>query len=71
MRAGQAADVVPAHTARRRSTAELLVAEGTVPMYFQGVKYNIPVAIWLPEQYPLQVGGRAGASAGLRVGARA
>ena len=48
-----------------------MVAEGTVPMYFQGVKYNIPVAIWLPEQYPLQVGGRAGASAGLRVGARA
>ncbi len=22
-------------------------------MYYQGVKYNIPVAIWLPEQYPL------------------
>ena len=32
---------------------ELLLAEGTVPMYYQGVKYNIPVAIWLSEQYPL------------------
>lgn len=34
-------------------TLELLLAEGTVPMYYQGVKYNIPVAIWLPERYPL------------------
>jgi hypothetical protein len=34
-------------------SAELLLAEGTVPMYYQGVKYNIPVAVWLPEQYPL------------------
>lgn len=23
-------------------------------MYYQGVKYNIPVALWLPERYPLQ-----------------
>lgn len=22
-------------------------------MYYQGVKYNIPVALWLPERYPL------------------
>lgn len=36
------------------SSARLLVAEGTVPMYYQGVKYNIPVALWLPERYPLQ-----------------
>lgn len=34
-------------------TLELLLAEGTVPMYYQGVKYNIPVAVWLPERYPL------------------
>ena len=34
-------------------SATLLVAEGTVPMYYQGVKYNIPVAAWLPEAYPL------------------
>lgn len=34
-------------------TLELLLAEGTVPMYYQSVKYNIPVAVWLPERYPL------------------
>ncbi|GAB4822413.1 hypothetical protein N2152v2_009459 [Parachlorella kessleri] len=34
-------------------SARLLVAEGTIPMYYQGVKYNIPVALWLPERYPL------------------
>ncbi|KAL4433713.1 hypothetical protein ABPG75_000154 [Micractinium tetrahymenae] len=34
-------------------TLELLLAEGTVPMYYQGVKYNIPVAVWLSERYPL------------------
>ncbi|KAL3838431.1 hypothetical protein ACJIZ3_023022 [Penstemon smallii] len=30
----------------------LLQAEGTVPMSFQGVTYNIPVIIWLMESYP-------------------
>lgn len=34
-------------------TVQLLLAEGTLPMYYQAHKYNIPVAIWLPEQYPL------------------
>ncbi|KAH6777669.1 Ubiquitin-conjugating enzyme/RWD-like protein [Perilla frutescens var. hirtella] len=30
----------------------LLQADGTVPMSFQGVTYNIPVIIWLMESYP-------------------
>ncbi|XAR68467.1 hypothetical protein NMG60_11003587 [Bertholletia excelsa] len=30
----------------------LLQAEGTVPMVFQGVTYNIPIVIWLMESYP-------------------
>ncbi|KAL6772011.1 VPS23 [Auxenochlorella protothecoides x Auxenochlorella symbiontica] len=38
------------HTGRTQS---LLLLEGTIPMYYQTVKYNIPVAVWLPEQFPL------------------
>lgn len=45
---------LPAALLRPCSTSHLLLAEGTVPMYYQGVKYNIPVALWLPERYPLQ-----------------
>ncbi|XP_010419996.1 PREDICTED: protein ELC-like [Camelina sativa] len=30
----------------------LLQADGTVPMPFQGVSYNIPVVIWLLDSYP-------------------
>lgn len=30
----------------------LFVADGTLPMFYQGAKYNIPLAIWLPEKYP-------------------
>ncbi|CAH9090287.1 unnamed protein product [Cuscuta europaea] len=33
-------------------TVNLLQADGTVPMLFQGVTYNIPVIIWLMESYP-------------------
>ncbi|KAJ4980217.1 hypothetical protein NE237_010997 [Protea cynaroides] len=33
-------------------TVNLLQAEGTVPMVYQGVVYNIPVIIWLMESYP-------------------
>ncbi|KAI3458667.1 hypothetical protein Pfo_015330 [Paulownia fortunei] len=33
-------------------TVNLLQADGTVPMSFQGVTYNIPVIIWLMESYP-------------------
>ncbi|GLJ46641.1 hypothetical protein SUGI_0982780 [Cryptomeria japonica] len=35
-------------------TMNLLQAEGTVPMYYQDVMYNIPVIIWLLESYPRQ-----------------
>ncbi|KDO39635.1 hypothetical protein CISIN_1g039489mg, partial [Citrus sinensis] len=33
-------------------SVNLLQADGTVPMPFQGVTYNIPVIIWLMESYP-------------------
>ncbi|CAM8963924.1 unnamed protein product [Rhodiola kirilowii] len=33
-------------------TVNLLQAEGTVPMLFQAVTYNIPVVIWLTDSYP-------------------
>ncbi|KAI3436981.1 uncharacterized protein J3R85_005919 [Psidium guajava] len=33
-------------------TVNLLQADGTIPMPFQGVTYNIPVVIWLMESYP-------------------
>ncbi|MCO5586655.1 hypothetical protein L7F22_040597 [Adiantum nelumboides] len=34
------------------TSANLLQVEGTVPMTFHGVSYNIPVIIWLLESYP-------------------
>ncbi|GMI80480.1 Vacuolar protein sorting 23A [Hibiscus trionum] len=33
-------------------SVNLLQADGTIPMPFQGVTYNIPVIIWLIESYP-------------------
>ncbi|XP_047337336.1 protein ELC-like [Impatiens glandulifera] len=30
----------------------LLQAEGTVPVPFQGITYNIPIVLWLMESYP-------------------
>uniref|UniRef100_A0A5B6ZJ68 Uncharacterized protein n=1 Tax=Davidia involucrata TaxID=16924 RepID=A0A5B6ZJ68_DAVIN len=33
-------------------TVNLLQADGTVPMLFQEVTYNIPIVIWLMESYP-------------------
>ncbi|XP_060178279.1 protein ELC-like [Lycium barbarum] len=33
-------------------TVNLLQAEGTIPMVYQQVTYNIPVIIWLMESYP-------------------
>ncbi|XP_010557897.1 PREDICTED: protein ELC-like [Tarenaya hassleriana] len=33
-------------------SVNLLQADGTVPMPYQGVTYNIPVVIWLLESYP-------------------
>lgn len=35
-------------------TSNLLQAEGTIPMYYQDVKYNIPITMWLLETYPRQ-----------------
>ncbi|PWA50826.1 Steadiness box [Artemisia annua] len=43
-------------------SVNLLQSEGTIPMVYQNVTYNIPVVIWLMETYPLlvvcQVAGR-------------
>ncbi|OIW08826.1 hypothetical protein TanjilG_16407 [Lupinus angustifolius] len=33
-------------------SVNLLQSDGTVPMPYQGVTYNIPVVIWLMESYP-------------------
>ncbi|CAN0843621.1 Protein ELC [Linum grandiflorum] len=33
-------------------SVNLLQADGTIPMMFQGVTYNIPVIIWLMDSYP-------------------
>ncbi|TYI07451.1 hypothetical protein ES332_A10G228800v1 [Gossypium tomentosum] len=33
-------------------SVNLLQADGTVPMPYQGVTYNIPIIIWLIESYP-------------------
>lgn len=33
-------------------SAQLLQAEGTIPILYAGVVYNIPAAIWLLENYP-------------------
>ncbi|KAJ4775430.1 Ubiquitin-conjugating enzyme/RWD-like protein [Rhynchospora pubera] len=33
-------------------SATLLQADGTFPILFSGVVYNIPAVIWLPEPYP-------------------
>ncbi|GMI70117.1 Vacuolar protein sorting 23A [Hibiscus trionum] len=33
-------------------SVNLLQTDGTIPMPFQGVTYNIPLIIWLPESYP-------------------
>ncbi|XP_022139294.1 protein ELC-like [Momordica charantia] len=33
-------------------SVNLLQSDGTVPMSFQGVTYNIPVVVWLMESYP-------------------
>ncbi|XP_010274350.1 PREDICTED: protein ELC-like [Nelumbo nucifera] len=35
-------------------TVNLLQAEGTIPMFYMEVMYNIPVVIWLMESYPRQ-----------------
>lgn len=35
-------------------SVDLLNLEGTCPITFKGVSYNIPLIIWLPENFPLQ-----------------
>jgi len=39
------------HNDGRSST--LLQLHGTVPIYFKGAQYNIPVTMWVGEKYPL------------------
>eukprot|EP00793_Prasinoderma_coloniale_P005791 PRCOL_00004265-RA len=41
-------------TLRSGKTGKLLKLEGTVPMYHRGNKYNLPVAVWLPEAFPAE-----------------
>lgn len=43
---------VDAYTYPNGRTADLLVASGTLPVYYLGVKYNIPVTLWVGEGYP-------------------
>ncbi|KAK9813095.1 hypothetical protein WJX72_008931 [[Myrmecia] bisecta] len=43
---------VQTYTHTNGRSVPLLMVEGTLPMYYQGVKYNIPVSAWLPEAYP-------------------
>jgi hypothetical protein len=33
-------------------SAELVKLKGTVPIYFKKVRYNIPVAFWLLQNFP-------------------
>ena len=40
---------VPAET-----NTHLLRADGTIPIFYQGVKYNIPLKMFLPEGFPSQ-----------------
>jgi len=39
------------HNDGRSST--LLQLHGTVPIFFKGAQYNIPIAIWIVEKYPM------------------
>jgi len=33
-------------------TVHLLATDGTIPIHYQSVKYNIPIVMWLVENYP-------------------
>lgn len=33
-------------------TTSAICLQGTVPMYYKGNRYNIPVNIWVMEDYP-------------------
>ena len=44
---------MPDYTAHENGTPELLVhLFGTLPVIFRGAPYNIPMAIYVPHQYP-------------------
>lgn len=36
------------------STTQVLYLYGTIPIFYSGAQYNIPVTIWLTEMYPFQ-----------------
>ncbi|KAG9393085.1 UEV domain [Carpediemonas membranifera] len=38
--------------ASRGGQAHCIVLKGTVPVYFQGSKWNTPVGFWIPPEYP-------------------
>ncbi|CAN1137603.1 Protein ELC-like, partial [Linum perenne] len=40
-------------------SVNLLQAEGTIPMVFTGVTYNIPIIIWLMDSYPRYPSGHS------------
>lgn len=35
------------------TTSTLLNLEGTIPIFYRGNQYNIPVEIWLVASYPI------------------
>lgn len=42
------------HTRPDGRAVLLLLLEGTLPIFYRGTRYNIPVVMWLPENYPRQ-----------------
>eukprot|EP00899_Mesostigma_viride_P003778 jgi/Mesvir1/13400/Mv16487-RA.1 len=40
------------YTHNNGSSARLLLASGTIPMYYNGTRYNVPLSIWLTDDYP-------------------
>lgn len=35
------------------TTSTLLDLEGTIPIFYRGNQYNIPVEFWIVENYPM------------------
>ncbi|OQR91519.1 dual specificity protein phosphatase, partial [Thraustotheca clavata] len=40
------------YTHNNGTTSTMLSLTGTIPIYYNGNQYNIPVEIWMPEAYP-------------------
>ncbi|OQR99144.1 hypothetical protein ACHHYP_07257 [Achlya hypogyna] len=40
------------YTHNNGTTSTMLSLSGTIPIYYNGNQYNIPVEIWMPEAYP-------------------